>query len=113
MTSNDFESRLLKSQKAREAIKDLSFAKELYGALTNVSWRSANHDPRDRKRIPVCYFSFRGAATVVARVRNQVTNELNTYLDFMGSHPEGVVTQRVAELMRELKLHRISKGSWE
>ncbi len=74
-----------------ELLKDGGFACELYGALTNMTWKHT--DGRTESG-----YTFRSAGGIVAGLRDQGED----YLHFYGSKCEGVVGERVGRELARL-----------
>ena len=74
--------------------KDLDFAIDVYGALCNMRWGNTK-DPDD---IYSCTWRYAGG--IVAAMRGNYDGM--NYMDFYCSGNEGVVTDEIKEIFREL-----------
>ena len=90
--SDDFEKDLeTLNSKIKE---DLDFATDVYGALCNMRWKNIN----DSNIIYSC--SWRYAGGMIADIRGNY-HTMN-YMDFYCSGNEGVVTEEIEKLFKEL-----------
>lgn len=85
----ELEKDVLASESIRLAVRDIEFAKGLYGALSNSDWHHSEHGRQS--------LTWRAAARIVATLRDAG----ETYMDFYGGGNEGTENEEASRLLEE------------
>lgn len=108
--SYDLECEMRKDAIVIAYLADVSVAKEFYSSLCNMRWKKIVDIPEDQQIIDklkgIGYTgwscSWRGAARIIADIRNVNYNKSEDYVDFYCSGMEGLVSTRVNECFERM-----------